>query len=1624
MCRLGEALNPGPADFVLGTFNPSGLKGKAPYIVSQLAHGDIWAVTETHLCDQSLRAFRASMHFAQGPYRYCIAGHPVPSQHNRMFHSAWRGVAVMSKHPTRAVPNCWQEGIFESARAMVSTTLIDNVWLTGATVYGEPESSSYPQQRVNNEALLHAAISQVCHLTQGPRFVAGDWNVPYGSLPAFELLDKAGFVDLQDLAVQRWGLPIAHTCKEKTRKDFCFVSRELQALLKSVQVISDIFPDHAVLQGTFHPLGHVSPRNIWPSAKAFPWPADWTVEPTTWATAEGSCDVRYEMLWKHLESSAAQAVPFRVPPTAFGRAATKQTKAVIDGAVPPPKKARRGDIQPQYVAASFRHAQWLRQVRRLQSYIRYVKANDVCSAHAKMVWGSIVRAKGFPPCFADWWLQCAFRTHGSPMSMPFVAPCWQMAERILDTVMLAFRDFESELFKASRLYARHRRENNPNMIFQDLGNHSPKGVDILTRAAVAHVQEIRTEDSSLVLDSPVTFSVDKPVYCNGRALEIVHHEADCTWVADVMDVEVGMPVSQPSHLGTHEDLFDAFVTAWTEMWGRHRNIPEDRWHTILNFARQYVPRQSFNWPPLAADTLRQCILHKKSTTTAGLDGVTIEDLKAMPTAALLNFVDLFHHAEAVGEWPVQVVAGRVSCIAKTEDPQHALDFRPITVLGLLYRCWGTYNSKHAIRLMDASLPEGLFGSRPQCFAGQVWSQLLWTIELAYSADLPLSGIVADIRKAFNYLPRTVVFEACALLGLPFRVLRAWAGALSTMPRRFQIRGAVSPPVHSTCGLPEGCAMSCVGMIAIDVLYHLWMRLYFPLSQPLSYVDDWQLLVPHPAAIQPVFDCLDRLVNALDLALDPKKTCTWSLSPDGRAVLRSQGFTQVAYGRNLGAHVQFTRQHTNKVLMDRIASLSPLWPKLRVSPCPYAQKIRALVCAAWPRGLHGVAATTLSVASFQTLRAGAIKGLKADGAGANAQVHLGMIECASTDPQCWAILQTIRLTRDCGSQPRVETVLAELASGLTQLPSNTVTQTLLHRLQTLGWHVTTHGQVQDFFGMFSLFEVSMTELQYRVEFHWTQVVAQAVSHRPCFAGLAEVDARATRAWLRTLDDSDRALFRLILNGSHITQDGKKYCQQSDTDVCPFCDCSDSRYHRFWECSAFDHLRTHVTLDEMRTISELPEVLTCTGWRLQPTTVYEWHEYFAQLTLQAPAPFLGSWATTAHVFTDGSCHAQQNIDRRFAGFAVVLASVEGVHDFSGSQVLDSGPLPGLLQSAVRAEIFAILRALQIFRNYTGVVMLWSDCEAAVRKFQRLVAGHTIKVNSSHADLWQEIQHCLAQCPATISITKVAAHQPWHSGSVFHEWCFRHNALADRHAVAANSRRTDAFWDLYERHVCATDFVGSIGRLVQAVQLAISKYVVSADQPVSSQQEPRLCELAFPVSHWVPLPPPVIPAQAVRWYGEALVRRMVSWFWHTLHARSGPMLWVSHFHLYVDYMFSTGCPGPIRVGNGKWTEGNQVSHLSLRGHGFKQRTRWWTKVFKETMRHQNIGLQMAYGKPHSQSILMHTGVIALPWEQCRLDLVDKWLLHCSNGAYKRQSKALDSVPYAERSDLFPLVPITTMV
>ena len=190
--------------------------------------------------------------------------------------------------------------------------------------------------------------------------------------------------------------------------------------------------------------------------------------------------------------------------------------------------------------------------------------------------------------------------------------------------------------------------------------------------------------------------------------------------------------------------------------------------------------------------------------------------------------------------------------------------------------------------------------------------------------------------------------------------------------------------------------------------------------------------------------------------------------------------------------------------------------------------------------------------------------------------------------------------------------------------------------------------------------------------------------------------------------------------------KKHCQESDSDVCPFCPCSDSRFHRFWECPQFASHRKHLSEFDLNTVVSLPECLTACGCALHPTTQWEWLQHLASVPNPCPRPL--QLTGPLHLFTDGSCHNQHCAVTRFAGWSVILASFDWVSPPGSSRELAVGHLPGILQSAVRAETFAVLQALLLTQDHPDSVTIWTDCEAVVKKLRRVLAGHDIAANSA--------------------------------------------------------------------------------------------------------------------------------------------------------------------------------------------------------------------------------------------------------------------------------------------------------
>ena len=1100
--RIGEAANPGPPadrvqhEFCIGAFNPSGLAHKATYVSEFLSHGDIWLVSETHLTEKAVRSFRDEMKFAGSSHKFCIGGHPVPPRHDSQIAGQWRGVATLAKHPTKAVPHEWNDFLHRSSRLQVTTTLMFDMWITCGTIYGETCGPDHPLYLQNNERLLKAMTEQICLHSVGPRVIAGDWNVHPGDLPSFETLHQCGFRELQDIAFERWGQLPRPTCKNASRKDYCYLSPELQSMLCRVTVDDTIWSDHAVLCGHFQGHVHDLGRLEWKLPKPFPWPAEFDVGRCTWPDRTIDPTARYHQIWQELETAARQQVPDAVPRNMLGRGRPIKLRRTYDNHKMKPHAGRLGDIEPTFHGPSLMHARWFRQLRRLQAYLRFARGPNWTPdhEHALNLWGAIKRATGFQCSFAAWWTTCKHRLANAPAILPESPPDPLLASAVYESFTLAVRHFESQLKQQCRTYARKRRVESPNVIFQDIKAPGKEGVNILVQANTAQVTGVDDAWCQVDLTSAVTFDDSKAVWRKGKPFTIIHSEADSLWLHSVDSISVGDTLTQTALRGQADELAAEFTAAWKKRWMRHQDVPPSQWETIINFARATLPKVACKYTPLDAHTLHDAVRRKRKRSARGLDGISLDDLRALPTEALEQLCDICRTAEDIGHWPKQALAGKVSSIAKNAHPQGPSDFRPITVLSHLYRLWGSHHCSGLLRDLNDALPSQLYGNRRGCCATMVWTALCWEIESAQATSRPLCGIQCDIQKAFNHLPRLVCFEAAAAVGFPIQVLMGWAAALHDLTRHFELRDHLSEGIPSCTGMPEGDSLSCIGMLLIDWMFDRRYAVTCPMVSPVSFVDDWQLLVRDPAQVTAAVSQLERFCSAVDMLLDRRKTFAWATHAPARAVLREQGHTVEPCARTLGAHLQYTLQQTNNTLTKKLADMPPLWDRLRMTQSPHHVKSRAIRAAAWPNCLHGCFAVSLGQHHYSSLRSGAVKGLGANGSGVNPWLVLGAIEPSCTDPEFWTTCTTLRQTRLCGDPDHVLPLLASLAHG-SDGPPNGITTTLLTRLQRLGWSIDFAGKCHDAWGAFSLFDSHLGEVVTRAEWAWKSVIAQQVSHRP-------------------------------------------------------------------------------------------------------------------------------------------------------------------------------------------------------------------------------------------------------------------------------------------------------------------------------------------------------------------------------------------------------------------------------------------------------------------------------------------------------------------------------------------------
>ena len=1529
--RYGEALHPGPGEFCLGTFNPTGLAAKHS-LVPQLAPG-VYSVTETHLSSRGIHDFRLGLKLGGSGFQL-HHGHPVPLRPGSAVAGQYSGVGFVSSFAGRASPHAWPPELFQTARLHVSSFLVGNLWILGGVAYG------FATDKARTLPLLDALLDRVLAQRTGLRFVSGDWNLEPHQLPQLERLRQQGFIDVQDLRYARTGVPPEATCKRSTRKDFLF------ALFQSASVDDTYWPDHASVLATFRFDGNALSRFQWrmPAQRdlsqcpsLLSGPVEAYTSPTRQFTA--ICEAYEASL------SAAEVAAGRAPLTSSecGRGRYQDVKCVRVTTAPV-RTARQGEHAPLYFGQNMRYGQWMRQLRRLQSLLHSVQRNSATPQAVEQrsnLWVSIRRAPGFPGSFPAWWPCRPVQLVGDPAAVPQTLPSAHVAESLVVSFEANFRDFEKSLMQSRRHGARKRRIEDPSLIFRDFKRPLAAPVETLLDHRHAEVEELCHDEVAITLAQEVEWDTEVSFHCGAAPLHVVHVEPDKLWLSSLDPISEGCTVSQVRHVGSLLEVFAEFGQQWGSRWMRHAVPDLAHWERVLCDLSDQVRFPPLVLPPVTLDEWRNAVRQKSPRSVPGPDGLCRADLLHMPDSLTAQILDLCQAAEHTGSWPLQLLEGIVSSLEKIPQASRVSDFRPICVLSLVYRVWSSIRAKAALAHLAKHAPPGMFGTLPGCDSSDVWMSLQLAVESSHRSGVALYGISADLTKAFNMLPRLPVLGLARLCGLPDTLIRPWLSAITGLRRRFRVRGSVGPAILSNCGFPEGDPLSCVAMCVANTAFHLHMQRTRSPSRTLSFVDNYECTAATCEGILEAHASLMEFSRTWDMPVDVAKTTVWSTSAQGRSQLRQAGFKVLLDFRDLGAHLQVSRRYSNHTQIDRIHSLDDRWPRLASSLAPVAQKIRALSTAAWPAALHAVSVAPVGECHFSSLRSN-MKGLNLKAPGANPLLQLSLMEFPVADPFFFAVRASF-LDLKCLAGPEVVCPLLTAAvESDSRQPGPATLLVCRANLLGISWHPGSC-TFRDAFGTFDLWRVSSAEIQVRLCYAWQIQVQQRLCHRPTFRGLDNVDPALTRRLFRAFPPQEQAFLRLSLNGTFFTNDALCHCGEDESRDCRYCGQPDSLEHRVLLCPHFASCRTEAGVPDA-CLHSMPPAQVLHSWVPAPRSLFEVRKALAGIAGRFEDIHFYPDADCLDLFTDGSCLKPQEPCLRLAAWAVVYAPLT---DESASQLLSAGLVPGLLQSPYRGELCAVISALHVGWLTGRKLRVWTDCQSLLHRFLAWKAGRwRPSQRSRHWDLWSEVVPFFDEIQDFVTFHKVDAHCRAEDEAQFvDEWCARHNAAVDAAAKHAQTLRDSSFWAKWNSLCGEVAETVSLGKKVMRLHVLIARRSILT----KPSREPVVSEVPIPRDDdvsWLGTVPPHSVLKLSQRYGGRYIGRLQRWG-DMLQGEPSSLRWTSTLQLYILFCLTWVAAPPV-LHKGVWQDLSLIPNgqyvdvpLTRRVQFFQQTIRQFTKL-----------------------------------------------------------------------------------
>lgn len=1529
--RWGEADHPGPEEqcigpqpFSLGYANPTGIVGKE-HLLQQLPRG-VWGFAETHLTQRGLQKFRTALRCQQGnqaPRVIPGAFAKYLSQNIGTIGGKAEGVCFLSHVPGRALHHDWPLEIWHTARLQVAAFQIGLKWIQGGICYGYAKNACTKAVQDRTNTLLKHLTDRIVLQSQGPRFIMGDFNQEWDTLDQIKVWREHGFVEAQHYASSRWNQPIQKTCKGKTVKDFIWILRELIPFVQGVHIDDTWFADHATIRITLSDLGTHPAFPLWRKPAQIEWEGlkveDEHVLKSSCNQTDATPDQIFSDICERFETAADQAQREQqgrgLLPRQKGRGTTREVVWIRDKFVPP-KRARPGDFATTFVGDHMKHAHWTRQLRRIHSLSKQVvspKFDSNNPTQAEKAWNSIIAAKGFEGGFRNYWTHRSIKHPEAPTFLRKSLPTAEALGFIFVNFKAEFDAFEKSLHAERLQKSKFDRSNDPNKIYQDVARPQALPVQTLVDTNDATITKIDEDEVTIHYD-PAVFDTSSAIHGPEGYLVTSNHSPGKFQAQKDHGLIVGDSLQQRTIVGNLTDVFDRFKKLWERRWDRHRNVDNSRWDSFHEFLFQHVPspNEDMELPRITVTEWYAAVRAKKNRTAGGPDGFNKKDLLNMPASLVQEILDLLHRIEQGTAWPLGLTTGLISAIEKVPEAASPAQFRPITVLSLVYRVWSSIRARQLLDWLSHLAPEGLSGNRKGHSTAQVWWSISAQLEATWYEESALSGAIGDIVKCFNNLPRVPILTIAKRLKVSKQLIIPWFHAISQLQRRFVVTGSTGPICLGVTGFPEGDPLSVCSMYLVNIVMDQWIQTHLQQSTLLTFVDNIEIISRDHFETAQAMDTLERFCHLLDIDLDSAKTVFWAATPEARKHFRQLNLSVSMGGRDLGGHVSYCKRHTNSTITSKCTIISSLWDLLKRSLAPIHHKAKVCHTVAWPRALHGCSTVNIAPAHVNKLRTGAVKALGFDRKGASPAVQLALCLPTKCDPGFWQLRETIMQFRRCCNPDKVFPLLDLLANGCYPTTYPGPCGVFLGRIHEISWHWLGNGWMSDQDdNRIHIIHSPIQLLCQRLEIAWQHHIGSLQS-RKTMKGMHNVDKVFSTQGIDKLSGEEQGILRVAMNGTFYTNDKLIHGSTVQTTKCPWCPSEDSVTHRhlhcphmkdFWE--KIPDQRREALQDSLPcTINHLwfPELQAIKFLHKALQTIPDTTDCFEPLTFEADLH---------HLFTDGSCLKPETPRLRLATWAVVCANL-GTQQF---EPISAGGVPGILQSIVRAEYLAALAALRFLLAVGKGGFLWIDnlqVQQTVKEFLQggalpsiMVADHDLKFRV------HEVCSRLRALRIPVKAVKVRSHEDASAYTDFVEkWAISGNDSADRKASEARRSLPPAVLQIWP------GLVQQHERQVQARQDLRTLFLKVGKRALETMDEREEKECEEPFTRPQPAVPEDFPecfSPFPRWtdhieeiLGEA-GRVVYDWLQELTQDDHAEPMWVSSYQLLVDFQLTTKEVGP---------------------------------------------------------------------------------------------------------------------